>query len=69
MLEVRRRIPGRLLAPGKDRVRRSCKGGQACYRLLLLTADPSLSGDVDFLAGPGLGDASVRVVMEDEGSP
>lgn len=41
---------------GKGRVcegsaRRERKGGQqACYRLLLLTADLSLSGDVDFLS-------------------
>lgn len=34
---------------------RARKGGrQACYRLLLLTADLGLSGDVDAVAGLGV---------------
>lgn len=38
----------------KGRVGGSRKGGsKLVYRLLLLTADPGLSGDVDSLAGLG----------------
>lgn len=74
MLEVIRRIPGiksleQRQAPGKDRVRVCRKGGRQAgkrleahklgyCRLLLLTADPGLSGDVDscYCRGSSLGD-------------
>lgn len=35
----------------RPRARERKGGQQACYRLLLLTADPGLSGDVDSLQG------------------